>query len=368
MNTFVKALALALSLALSLAFSLTPGLMGELSPPSAAAASAGYVPDAPISTTVTGSVVASGTFTVTFGAGSFLAAEPVSLALTGAGRATLAAARAGTVTLTKTTDAAGALVVDVTLPATASGSYTLVATGLTSATVGAATMIVGGYASVPVDKAGARVGAEIGAQPGAHLGGQPGAELGKQPAGTLADTGARQIVTADHIAVSGDDTAGGTSSVSIAAAAFTPHEDVAFVVVGSGSATLSALRAASVSLVISADARGAADVTVTLPDDAAGVYAVSAQGLSSKTVANTTITVGATAAADAAEAGSAEAGAQPGAAASGPAEAGAAQTGAQPAAIGGLAGYASPLLYVWIAAGLTLLALGMIGVLRLKRP
>ncbi|TFD45355.1 hypothetical protein E3T55_18985 [Cryobacterium frigoriphilum] len=313
-------------------WALTLALFASLGPLSIPAASATYVPDAPISTTVTGQVVPSGTVTVAFGAGSFLAAEPVSLAFTGAGRATLAAARAGTITLTKTTDAAGSLLVDVTLPATASGSYTLVATGLTSATVGAATIIVGGYASVPGAQAGAQADAQAGAQAGA-------------------DTAARQVVTAEHIAVSGDDAAGGTSSVSIAAAAFTPHEDVAFAVVGSGSATLSALRAASVSLVISADARGAADVTVTLPDDAAGVYAVSAQGLSSKTVANTTITVGASAAA------AAQAGVTAGA-----------QTGVQASTSGWLRGYTSPLLYVWIAAGLSLLALGLIGVLRLKRP
>ncbi|MFC5929192.1 hypothetical protein D6T64_00910 [Cryobacterium melibiosiphilum] len=300
-------------------------LAGASAPSAASAASVSavdsYVPDAPVSTTVTGNAVPSGTVTVAFGAGSFVAAESVSLALTGAGRSTLAAAHAGTITLTKVTDAAGSLAVDVTLPPAASGSYTLVATGLKSATVGAATIIVAEYLAVPV------------------------AEAGEESDEALADTGARQVVTANHIAVTGDDSAGGTANVAIAAAAFTPHEDVAFAVVGSGSATLSAVRAASVSLVLSADAAGAADLTVTLPADAAGVYTVSAQGLSSHTRATTTITVGASAAA-------------------------AADVPEQVEASGAvwLRGYTSPLLYIWIATGLSLLALGMIGVLRLKRP
>lgn len=285
------------------------------------------VPEGAVSVTVTGNAIPGARVTVAFEAGSFVAHEMVSMIATGSGLPTLGAVRAATVSLQRSASAAGAVSVEVTLPGSAVGTYTVVATGLASATVGAATVAVGTYAVAP------RGGVVIKPGPG-----------GEQPA--------RQVVTESSTQVVGDVHPGGTSRVSFAPQSFSPHEDVAFAVVGSGSATLAAVRAASVTLVSSADADGAIGVSVTLPVDAVEVYSVSAVGLSSQTRATTMITVkeGADAATGS---GETDAGRGTGNAAS---------DGVWSGRVVG-----SPLLWSWIGGGLIALGLAMVAVLRLRR-
>ncbi len=109
-----------------------------------AANAAGYVPSS--SVTVSGSVTPGGTVTVSFASGSFAANESVGFSVTGNGTATLSMFRAATVTTTKVASATGAVSVNVTLPANASGTYTLTATGVTSGNIGTASLTV-----VPAD-------------------------------------------------------------------------------------------------------------------------------------------------------------------------------------------------------------------------
>ncbi|MCU1527796.1 MAG: hypothetical protein JWP75_1559, partial [Frondihabitans sp.] len=108
-----------------------------------AANAAGYVPASNI--TVSGAVVPGGTSTVGFASGSFTDSETVSFSVTGDGAATLGAATT-TVTGTKVANADGSVSEKVTLPADASGTYSLTATGLTSGNVGTAALTV-----VPAD-------------------------------------------------------------------------------------------------------------------------------------------------------------------------------------------------------------------------
>jgi hypothetical protein len=110
----------------------------------AAANAAGYVPVGNIS--VSGAVVPGGTVTVGFADGSFTPGESVSFTLTGenAAGATLATFKAvvDSQSLVKTASDTGAVSLDVTLPTNASGTYTVTATGLTSGTVGTASLTV----------------------------------------------------------------------------------------------------------------------------------------------------------------------------------------------------------------------------------
>jgi hypothetical protein len=110
----------------------------------AAANAAGYVPVGNIS--VSGAVVPGGTVTVGFADGSFTPGESVSFTLTGenAAGATLATFKAvvDSQSLVKTASDTGAVSLDVTLPSNASGTYTVTATGLTSGTVGTASLTV----------------------------------------------------------------------------------------------------------------------------------------------------------------------------------------------------------------------------------
>jgi hypothetical protein len=111
----------------------------------AAANAAGYVPQGNI--TVSDSTPTPGeAVTVGFDDGSFTPGESVSFTLTGenAASATLANLRAvvNSTSITKTATAAGSVAVVVTLPSDASGSYTLTGTGLTSGSVGTATLTV----------------------------------------------------------------------------------------------------------------------------------------------------------------------------------------------------------------------------------
>lgn len=109
----------------------------------AAANAAGYVPSDSI--TVSGAIVPGATVTVEFEE-SFTPGESVSFTLTGenGASATLAAFKAAqsSTSLVKTADASGSVVLLVTLPTDASGTYTVTATGLTSGTVGVASLTV----------------------------------------------------------------------------------------------------------------------------------------------------------------------------------------------------------------------------------
>ena len=105
-----------------------------------AAHAAGYVAADLI--TVSGSSTAGGTVTVAFNDGAFDPAEQVSVAVSGEGSVILAAVRANTIDTQKTATGSGALDLNITLPADATGSYTLTATGLSSQNVGTSTITV----------------------------------------------------------------------------------------------------------------------------------------------------------------------------------------------------------------------------------
>ena len=106
----------------------------------AAANAAGYVPAGNI--TVSGNAVAGGTVIIVFGDGAFAGSENVSFAVSGAGTVTLSAFKAATVTLVKQATPAGSATVNVTLPQNATGTYSVTATGLTSGTIGTASITV----------------------------------------------------------------------------------------------------------------------------------------------------------------------------------------------------------------------------------
>lgn len=98
-------------------------------------------------------------------------------------------------------------------------------------------------------------------------------------------------VAADLITVSGSQAAGSAVSVAFDDGAFTGNEQVSLAVSGEGSATLAALRAATVSTQKAATSDGALDLTVTLPSDATGSYTLTAIGLSSQNIGTATFTV-----------------------------------------------------------------------------
>ncbi|MBF4582930.1 sortase [Curtobacterium sp. VKM Ac-2865] len=102
----------------------------------AAANAAGYVPTSNVS--VSGSSVAGGTTVINFGPGSFVGNETVNISVTGAGAVTLGALPTTTVSKAYVASASGAVNPRITLPAGASGTYTLTATGATSGNVGTA--------------------------------------------------------------------------------------------------------------------------------------------------------------------------------------------------------------------------------------
>lgn len=108
-----------------------------------AAANAGYGADDSIS--VAGTPQPGETIAVTFDE-YFQPGESVSFALTGesATSATLAVFKVAvnTQTLVKASNASGSVVLNVTLPTNASGTYTVTATGLTSGIVGTAAVTV----------------------------------------------------------------------------------------------------------------------------------------------------------------------------------------------------------------------------------
>ena len=112
----------------------------------AAANAAGYVPAGNI--TVSGNAVAGGTVIIVFGDGSFAGSENVSFAVSGAGTVTLSAFKAATVTLVKQATPAGSASVSVTFPQNATGTYSVTATGLTSGTIGTASITIAAADSV----------------------------------------------------------------------------------------------------------------------------------------------------------------------------------------------------------------------------
>jgi hypothetical protein len=118
-------------------------VLAVIAVPTAANAS-GYAPVGNI--TVNGDVAPGGIVVVNFSNNTFIAGEDVSFTLTGenASGATLAAFKAvvNSQSLVKTATGEGAVALDVTLPTNASGTYTTTATGLTSGTVGTASLTV----------------------------------------------------------------------------------------------------------------------------------------------------------------------------------------------------------------------------------
>ncbi|TFB95891.1 sortase [Cryobacterium sp. HLT2-28] len=142
-------------------------------------------------------------------------------------------------------------------------------------------------------------------------------------------------VANDKVTTSGAAVAGGTVTVNFAAGSFTAGENVMFSVSGSGTATLSVFKAATVSLVKAASSTGAASVAVKLPADATGSYTVTATGATSANVGTATITVAA------ADAGTAK---------------GLAHTG-----------YEAPMLLIWGAAGALMLGIALVVVMGIVR-
>lgn len=106
----------------------------------AAANAAGYTPDSNV--TVSGNYIAGGVAIVNFSDGAFQNNETVNVQVTGAGAVTLGALPTTTVSKAYTASSTGSLVVRVTFPQGASGTYNLTATGATSGVVGLASFTV----------------------------------------------------------------------------------------------------------------------------------------------------------------------------------------------------------------------------------
>ncbi|MBF4596268.1 MULTISPECIES: hypothetical protein [Curtobacterium] len=122
----------------------------------AVANAAGYTPDSDVS--VSGSAVAGGTAAVSFTPGAFQDNETVNVQVTGAGAVTLGALPTTTVSKSYTAASDGSLVVKVTFPQGASGTYNLTATGATSGVVGFAAFTVAPADAAAVPAAGAGAG------------------------------------------------------------------------------------------------------------------------------------------------------------------------------------------------------------------
>ena len=147
---------------------------------------------------------------------------------------------------------------------------------------------------------------------------------------------AAEYVPKEDITVSGASEAGATVTVSFDKA-FGSHAEVTFGVTGAGKpATLAIFKAATATLVKTADADGAVSLAVTLPSDASGSYEVT--GTDGTTIGTATITVAA-------------------------ADGGLADTG------DGLAntGYDAPVLLIWSAAGALLLGAALVVVMTIVR-
>jgi hypothetical protein len=131
--------------------------------------------------------------------------------------------------------------------------------------------------------------------------------------------------------VTGNATAGGTVAVDFIAGSYTNGETVNISVDGSGTATLSVVKANVATLAKAATATGALAVKVTLPTDATGSYTLTGTGATSGQIGTSTITVVA-----------ADAGTSTGLAST---------------------GYNVPMLLIWSAAGAVLLGIALVLVL-----
>lgn len=114
--------------------------LGTLLAVPVAAHAAGYVAADLIA--VSGDQQAGGEVSVAFDDGAFENSERVSVAVTGEGDVTFGTLRAATVDAVRSATSVGALDLTVVLPTDATGSYTLTATGLSSQSVGTATITV----------------------------------------------------------------------------------------------------------------------------------------------------------------------------------------------------------------------------------
>ncbi|WP_431031188.1 sortase [Plantibacter sp. RU18] len=157
----------------------------------------------------------------------------------------------------------------------------------------------------------------------------------------LAPAGAgASYVPRGEVTVTGNLAPGGVVDVSFSDGSFLPGEGVTFSVSGSGTTTLAAFRTAIINLAKNASVAGAASVSVTLPADANGSYAVAATGLTTQRTYAATITTS--------QAG------------------GRADPGAD---AGGLpdTGFASPAVIIWGATGIVALGAALVFVLNLQR-
>ncbi|WP_104083265.1 sortase [Cryobacterium sp. Y11] len=138
------------------------------------------------------------------------------------------------------------------------------------------------------------------------------------------------------ITVASTPVAGEATPVAFAAGAFTGGEDVRFSVTGDQAATLSVVKTAVTSSITkAASSTGAVSVTVTLPENATGVYTVTATGLTSNNIGTAALSVV-------------------------PADSG---TGnAVPSAGNALpsTGYNAPVLIIWGAAGILVLGVALV--------
>ncbi|MEA9999651.1 hypothetical protein QN367_11115 [Cryobacterium sp. RTS3] len=130
-------------------------------------------------------------------------------------------------------------------------------------------------------------------------------------------------------------TAGSTVTVGFSDGSFTGGETVSIAVSGSGTATLSVVKAATATISKTATAAGAVSVKVALPTDATGSYSLTATGATSGLVGTSTITI------VAADAGSAQALAS--------------------------TGYSAPIVLIWGAAGALFLGIALVVVLSIVR-
>jgi hypothetical protein len=145
-------------------------------------------------------------------------------------------------------------------------------------------------------------------------------------------------VPQDSITVSGASAAGATVTVTFGHGAFGHGADVTFGVTGAGKpATLSVFKAATATLVNTADANGNVNLNVTLPTDASGSYTITGTDTFG-TVGTATLTVPT-------------------------ADGGLANTGGKLAHTG----YDAPMLLIWGAAGALLLGVALVVVLGIVR-
>lgn len=114
-------------------------LMGFFALPLAANA-AGYPPDGNV--LISGNKTPGGVVHVEFSQGFFTGGESVHFTVDGAGTVSIAAFKAATVSTDKAANTNGSIAFDITLPANASGTYTVTGTGSQSGTTGSASFTV----------------------------------------------------------------------------------------------------------------------------------------------------------------------------------------------------------------------------------